>query len=268
MAEEQHAPAGQDLRTGQSDTVAVQKSDKEPVRDYFNGYWSDTKYILSGPARWNSQDWIEASVILGTSAVLYARDGKIMSWVQDNRSSSIDRLTHDVKRAGTLGLAATVGLGIYGAASGDVKAQNTFLLSTESFIITGAFVQALKHSTGRHRPYTGDSPASWSGPSMSGGRDSFPSGDASSAFAIASVVASEYDNAVVPPLVYGLSTMIAAGRVYHNAHWTSDAFLGSVIGYVTGKAIVASHRKAAERVVNIVPLIDNRMMGLALTGGI
>jgi membrane-associated phospholipid phosphatase len=206
-------------------------------------------------------------VVLGTSGILYARDEKIMSWVQDNKSSTLNRTVYDVKQAGILGLAATAGLGIYGFASGEEKARNTFLLSAESLIITGVFVQTLKHTTGRHRPYTGDPSNSWSGPTTRGSHASFPSGDASSAFAIASVVASEYDNAVVPPLVYGLSTLIAAGRVYNNAHWPSDVFLGSVIGYVTGKTIVATHQKTAKRDVNIAPLIDGEVTGLVLTCG-
>lgn len=265
MAEEQLPPAGQDLGTGQSDTGTAGKPVSEPVRDYVRWYWSDTKYILTGPARWNSRDRIEAIAVLGTAAVLYVRDEKIMSWVQDNRNSASTHLVYNVKQAGILGLAATAGLGIYGFASGDEKARNTFLLSAESLIITGLFVQTLKHTTGRHRPYTGDPANTWSGWSTRGRYASFPSGDASSAFALASVVASEYDNAVVPPLVYGLSTLIAAGRVYNNAHWPSDVFLGSVIGYITGKTIVATHQKNAQRVVNIAPLIGDEVTGLVLT---
>jgi membrane-associated phospholipid phosphatase len=160
-----------------------------------------------------------------------------------------------------------VGLGLYGYIAGDGKAKNTFLLSTESFIVTGVFAQILKRSTGRHRPYTGDSHDTWSGPSISGQNDhlSFPSGDASSAFAIASVIASEYNNWVVPPLVYTASTLIALSRVHNNGHWSSDAFVGSAIGYFTGKAIIASHRDGKESNLSIAPMIEEKDLGFVVT---
>jgi membrane-associated phospholipid phosphatase len=235
-------------------------------REYFIGYWTDTKNILTSPARWDSSDWIEASLVVGAAIGLYTQDEKIQTWVQENRNPSRSRFVDDVKRAGTLGIAALGGLGVYGFTVKDEKAKSTFLLSTESFLLTGAFVQTLKHLTGRHRPYTGDPPDTFSGPGWSsqGGRDSFPSGDASSAFAIASVVASEYDNIVVPPLVYTLSTLIALGRVYNNAHWSSDIFIGSAIGYYTGKAIVASHRNNA-KIISLAPILDGKTTGVMVS---
>jgi membrane-associated phospholipid phosphatase len=92
---------------------------------------------------------------------------------------------------------------------------------------------------------------------------SFPSGDASTAFAIASVVASEYDNMFVPPIVYGISTLVALQRVYTNAHWASDVFVASAIGYFTGKAVVASHSKKSN--LSFVPWIDGQDMGVMVT---
>ena len=94
---------------------------------------------------------------------------------------------------------------------------------------------------------------------------SFPSGDASSAFAIASVVASEYDNIVVPALVYTTASLIALERVYNNAHWSSDVFVGSAIGYFTGKAIETSHWNASGSKLSVVPLLDAKEVGLLVT---
>ena len=160
-----------------------------------------------------------------------------------------------------------MGLGVYGYVASDDKAKTTFLLSTESFVITGVFVQVLKHATGRHRPETGDSHDTWSGPVLSGksGDLSFPSGDASTAFSIATVVATEYDNLIVPPLVYGISTLVALGRVQNNAHWSSDVFVASAIGYFTGKAVVASHSGGKVNKLSIAPMIDGNDMGVLIT---
>ena len=162
-----------------------------------------------------------------------------------------------------LSFPALVGLGAYGFAFSNDKARTTFLLSTESMIVTSAFVESLKHTTGRHRPYTGDHYDTWSGFTSKGPYLSFPSGDASNAFALATVVASEYDNMLIPPLVYGAATLVALERVYNNVHWSTDVFVGSAIGYFTGKAIVASHMKQSN--LSFAPLVDGKERGVLIT---
>jgi hypothetical protein len=257
-------------------TVQTQKEDcyinKKPSdrevnldKEYFTGYWTDTKNILTSPSRWETTDWIKASAILGISIGLYTQDGKIQTWVQKNKNDTNSHLADDASTTFRYAIPVLGGLGLYGYIAEDERAKRTFLLSTESVIITGVFVQTLKHSTGRHRPNTGDPYDTWSGPTMKGSYLSFPSGDASTAFAIASVVASEYDNIVVPTLAYTAASLIALERVYNNAHWSSDVFVGSAIGYFTGKAIVASHRNVCKSNLSVVPLIDAKGVGLLVT---
>jgi membrane-associated phospholipid phosphatase len=265
------AIAFDNLSTAESTTLIQTSSQKStPVvlnSEYFTGYWTDTKNILTSPARWNSSDWLEASLIMGTAVGLYTQDDKIRTWVQKNKNTTTANLADDTKKIFSLSLPAVVGLGVYGYAASDDKAKTTFLLSTESFVITGVFVQVLKRSTGRHRPYTGDSHDTWSGPVLSGksGYLSFPSGDPSTAFSIATVVATEYDNMFVPPLVYGISTLVALERVHNNAHWSSDVFVAAAIGYFTGKAVVASHAGNKDNTLSIAPMIDGNDKGVLIT---
>jgi hypothetical protein len=132
-------------------------------KDYFTGYLTDTRDILTSPARWDKYDWLKASLIMGVAVGLYTQDDKIKSSVQDHKNTTKDDLADNAKKLFRLTLPAVVGLGIYGYVAPDEKAKTTFLLSTESFVITGVFVQTLKYSTGRHRPDTGDPHDTWSG---------------------------------------------------------------------------------------------------------
>jgi membrane-associated phospholipid phosphatase len=232
-------------------------------KDYFIGYLKDTKNIITSPARWDKYDWLTAAIITGIAVGLYTQDQHIQNWVRDNKNDSTQKVADDIKKISTFSIVALAGLGAYGYIAPDAKAKTTFLLSVESFIVTGVFVQTLKYTTGRSRPYTGDPYNTWNGWSTQDEHHSFPSGDPSSAFAIASVVASEYDNWFVPPLVYGLSTLIALERVHNDAHWSSDVFVGSVIGYFTGKAVVASHAK--QRSLSFEPFIDGNDKGVMVT---
>jgi len=260
--------AADNLSTAESTTLIPPSSHKSQAvelnKEYFVGYWTDTKNILTAPWRWDSSDWLEASLVMGTGVILYTQDDKIKTWFQKNKDSTKDNLAKDAKKLYSLFLPAVAGFGIYGYVAPDEKAKTTFLLSIESFLLTGAFVQTLKYTTGRHRPYTGDPHDTWSGPTTKDEWHSFPSGDASTAFSIASVIASEYPNIVVQSLVYGVSGLIGLQRIYANGHWASDVFIGSAIGYYTGKAIVASHSNKESK-VSISPLIDDHNRGVLIT---
>jgi membrane-associated phospholipid phosphatase len=236
-------------------------------KEYFADCWRDTKNIVTSPGRWDSSDWITASTIMGVSLGLYTQDDKIKTWVQKNKNSFTSHTADDAATIYRYSIPALAGLGVYGYLAADNKAKSTFLLGAESAIITAVFVQTLKRSTGRHRPYTGDSHDTWSGPTLFGHNDrlSFPSGDASTAFAMASVVASEYDNRVVPPLVYTASVLVAFERVHNNVHWSTDVFLGSAIGYFTGKSVVRYHRGKTSSNFSIAPMVDSRDKGIMVT---
>lgn len=214
--------------------------------DYFEGYVSDIKNILTSPSHWERSDWIKASLIAGITTGLYTQDQKIQDWVQENRSTTSDKISEFANPFGD-GRYTLPGLGalyLYGHFFEDEKAQRTALLSLESFVVSGLFVQIMKFIGHRHRPSSGDPYNIWDGPGFSTSNLSFPSGHSSSAFAIATVIASEYrDKAFIPPLVYGIATLTALSRVNDNAHWASDVFFGAIVGYFTAKAIIAQNNK-------------------------
>lgn len=61
---------------------------------------------------------------------------------------------------------------------------------------------------------------------------SFPSGHAAGAFSVATVVAMRYHrHRWVPWAVYGFATAVGLSRVTTLAHFPSDVFLGSALGY-------------------------------------
>jgi hypothetical protein len=238
-------------------------------RDYFNGYFTDFKNIITSPARWDKSDWITAVAVTGVAVGLYDNDAKIQKWVLDHRTTTTNNIGDDATLAGNGALTVPIvgGMYLYGYVADDGKMRKTSLLSVESFVLTGVFVQVLKHATGRHRPYTDDGPNAWDGPRLhnSGANMSFPSGHASSAFSVATVIASEYDNIIVPTLAYGVATITALNRVSHNAHWSSDIFVGSAIGYFTGKAVVASHRGGGDGRLSLAPMVIGDNVGMGIT---
>src|SRR5207237_4670245 len=108
-------------------------------------------------------------------------------------------------------------------------------LGTEAELDTELVVQALKFITNRTRPNLAD-------------HRSFPSGHAASAFALASVLSSEYHN---KPLVvfgsYGFATAVSLARVGGLNHFPSDVVAGAVIGELIGRYVVHHHAVLAEQ---------------------
>ncbi len=258
--------AGSAIKSSPAETAApnAQQGTGTPAKpsvtfnmDYVKGYWTDFANMVTSPARWDGWDWATAALVTGATVALYENDTKIQKWVLDNKTKTSSDIGDKVTLLGSGYLTAGLvgGMYLYGHVAEDSKAVETALLSVESFALTGVFVQVIKRAAGRHRPYTGDPYNTWGGPSLASSNDSFPSGHSSSAFAVASVIAMEYDNYIVPPLAYGVAAITGYNRMQHNAHWASDVFAGAAIGYFTGKAIVASHRNKDSR-ISFSPLLD------------
>jgi hypothetical protein len=237
-------------------------------KDYWKGYVTDTKSILASPLSWQRADWIKASLVAGITLGLYAYDEDIQHRVQENRNDTSDDIAKIAKifGDGKYTLPPLAGLYIYGHFSEKSKAQRVALLSFESFVLSGIFTQFIKFAGHRHRPSSGDPPDTWDGPGFSTSDRSFPSGHAQAAFSISTIIASEYSNVkCVPALAYGLATLTALSRVNDNAHWASDVFVGSAIGYFTAKAIVRRHAKNRGNNLIVLPLLDSKHTGLLVS---
>lgn len=215
-----------------------------PAWAYWKGYIEDTGEIITSPARWEGSDWIKASLVLGMTAGFYALDQEIRDWVQDSRNGTSDDISTVFEKVGN-GLYLLPSLGVfylYGHFSDDGKARRAALLSLESLVLSGVFTNVLKYSTHRHRPNSGDPYDTWDGPGLSTSNLSFPSGHATTAFSVLTVIASEYgEHTVVPIIAYSAAALAAISRVHDDKHWASDVFFGSAIGYFTARAVLRFH---------------------------
>ncbi len=226
--------------------------------DYLAGFITDTRDILTSPLRWGKAGWIKASIAAGITLGLYSYDGKIQDWVQDHRNSASDKIANYAEPFGNgmFILPSLGGLYLYSHFYQDERAGRVALLGLKSVVISGLITNTIKFAGHRHRPDSGDGRDVWDGPGLSASDLSFPSGHATSAFSLASVVASEYEEkAYVPPLSYGIAALTALSRINDNKHWASDVFMGSVIGYATGKTVYALQRSRDTR-LSVLPFIE------------
>ncbi len=184
----------------------------------------------------------------GTAGLIYA-DPHIMPWVRSHQGNLDD--FNDVFDAYiSTGEVAAIPASLLavGYVRHDPYQVSTALLCADAYA-DGAMVDlATKAITRRERPSDVPAGKPFTGTFFSGNESpfkgsSFPSGHAVGAFSVATVVARRYSNhRWVPWTVYGFATVIGLSRISDEAHFPSDVFLGSVIGYTVARYQTLSPR--------------------------
>lgn len=172
---------------------------------------------------------ITSSLLFGTSLLL---DKPIQNTVNNNRNSYLDDFTNYANYGGSKKLVIPVNALLL--SSGFLFNNETLkTTSWNAFKSIGAAALAtelMKLSFSRARPYKHQgpyhfNPISWRNNTYK----SLPSGHTSLAFAFITPYAEEYSR-----WLYAIPLSVAFSRVYKNDHWTSDAILGSIIGFTAG----------------------------------
>lgn len=210
----------------------------------------DLQAVAKAPAT----EW--KKVALGATAVGAALlvDDEIARIARNNDSHAMNESTRAVEPFGGGHSDKVIGAFLlYGVAAKNDRARAVaFDAIVSSVFASKAITPAIKQLTGRDRPNRED-------------RDSFPSNHATQAFAVASVIASHYDDRPwVRWVAYGIATGVGVSRVYHEAHWTSDVIAGAGIGALVGHTVAATNR--SERALwRITPVIDDERKGAVVS---
>jgi membrane-associated phospholipid phosphatase len=207
-------------------------------------YLDDASALVTAPFSWNAGDRTRAAGALVLVGGLMVFDTRIASESQERRSS----LTNSISKA-TTGLGSVDAFYLSGGliASGFAFHDSHLTLmgreAIEASVFSGLISNALKPVFGRVRPALAGNQTTFEPGS---GNYSFPSGHATEAFAVASVVASRSSGWLVPTLAYTAASLVAFDRVNDRAHFPSDVAAGAVIGAVVGRFIVHRHERTME----------------------
>ena len=229
----------------------------------------DTLATLGAPLHWNGKDWLAfGGIAAGVAAVSLAFDTPMRDKTQSHQTSTLDELTRVVEPFGAQYSWAVVGAyGVAGFIFHDADAKNIFFDSAiASVLAAGIITPTLKLVIGRERP--NESMSSTSFHPLSGSDNSFPSGHATQAFAVASVISAHSDEVWVSVAAYTIAGLVGFARVYHNAHWTSDVTAGALIGTFVGRGVVALNKKlrsgAGTVRIGFAPFVSDHVRGMQL----
>src|SRR5262245_61512505 len=171
------------------------------------------------------------------SAALISTDNKTAEFLPNTEDQK--KWSARVSKSGATStlLAASGGTYLIGKITGNRHVQETGLLALHALGHSQVVPGVVKQLTNRLRPIgLNGSAGFWNG------GDSFPSGHASTTFAVATVFAYEYrERPLVPIVAYTVASSVAASRVAAQRHWLSDIVVGGSMGFLVGRYVYKRH---------------------------
>lgn len=205
-------------------------------------YWDDVRALFLAPFHWGPEDqkrFVGTVFVIGTVMVF---DSRLAHESQERRSGFTDDVANATNGFGSEGAwAVSGGLLLTGIVFHDQHFTTMGREAIEASIFAGLITTILQPVIGRERPGTSDNETLFKPLSNN---HSFPSGHATLAFAVASVVAARSPGWFWPTLAYTTASLVAFDRVNYRAHFPSDVVAGAAIGISVARFIVHRHQRS------------------------
>lgn len=217
-------------------------------------YISDGWHILSSPARLNRKSAWRLSAVLAAGGLIYAFDQKILdgyrrSWEHPAYKffAKTGEALEPMGQIEKMNPYCVVGFAV-GYVFKINRLQKASIQIIESLSIASGFKQIIREIVGRARPSENLGPRFFK---FTKG-ESFPSGHASNAFQVATILSYHVNYLPFTLICYGLATSIGFWRIDNSLHWASDVFLGAAYGTAVSTALIKFHEK---RKIKVIPKI-------------
>ena len=214
------------------------KSGRPDFTSHIKDFVEDQKQIWTSPSRIRLADAPWLVPLAGITAGLFVTDRQYSASLSQNPTT----LSH-YKTFSDYGVASLIGAGaglyVLSFPTHNEHWRETGFLAGEAALNSLVAVEALKYSLGRQRPYQGNG----SGSFFQGGT-SFPSEHSAAAWAIAGVIAHEYQGTLPRLFAYGMASAVSFSRVHARQHFPSDVLVGSVLGYLVSQNVYRRHHDA------------------------
>ena len=210
------------------------------LKDEAKRYARDAVAFVKAPLYWKTKNWVKAggaAVIVGG---LILADQDIDREAQKLRSSTTNHISSWTAPLGEeYGFAISAGLFGIGLAFDHENLRDTGREAVEAAFLGFVLNQlVLKRAFGRERIEDSNGRTVFV-PGSS--HDSFPSGHTTTAFAIASVIATRSKGWPIPVIAYAAAALVALDRINTRDHFASDVVAGAFLGTTIGRFLVKRH---------------------------
>ena len=228
----------------------------------FHQFWNESLTFAQQPLHWQGDDWLKIGIAALSTAAVMQVDQPIKDAAMRDQSYLNSAVVKGGKFYGEIYPAAIVagGFGLYGYLADNQPAKKIAFETVQTVLYAGAITTVLKIAIGRARPFTDKGIATFQ-PFKPFNDDfhSFPSGHATMAFSLSTVLANNTHSIPLKILAYLPAVITCGARVYENAHWTSDVLAGAAIGYFVGNWVSNHHENNEEPKVTFTPPFNLRI---------
>jgi hypothetical protein len=211
-------------------------------------YASDSVALVKAPADWNKAEWerLGGCALLVGGLMFFDKD--VDRAAQKQRSPFTDRLAGVTAALGDqYGFHVSGALLIAGALFNHENMRESGRDAIEAGVLAYVLDTLVKRAVGRERPSESNGRTVF----VPGSRhDSFPSGHATEAFAVASVISARSKSWIIPVIAYSAATIVAIDRVNTRDHFASDVLAGAFLGSAVGHFIVNRHGEKEKGVLS------------------
>lgn len=214
-------------------------------RVYGGTLLQDAKHVVIFPTYFDSRKWLLFGGAVGSLFVISAFDDDIQDAIQRNRNKVTDKAASIINPFGFQAAYAVIaGIYLQGVFAHNAKSKVVALDAIAASVVSwGVGATLLKIITGRARPEKNEGQYHFDPFSTNGEDNSFPSGHATQAFALAAVLSSHYHSKWVWIPAYTFAGLVGLARMDKNRHWASDVVGGALLGTVVGKEFVVYNRR-------------------------
>lgn len=250
------------------DTISSITAKSEEKIWFLKALLQDEKKLWTSPVKIINKEKVFWTPVLGATILALSRDEKIYAEFKSFQAkhSWVSKVSPIITLGGeNITVISTSALFLIGGlAFHNEKAKQTGILTIEALTHAGIIVTLGKYFTGRQRPScnSGKDYWHWFPSSLKAFKkgysqaryDAFPSGHTIAAWSMATVIAKQYRNIrIIPIICYTLATGVGLSRITQDAHWMSDVIIGGALGYSIGSFVV---RERADTKFSILPVTD------------
>lgn len=233
----------------------TQKERKQERKLYSLSQFGRESYLfLRQPLIYTGGDWLKVGALFAGTALLTFADEPLYNATQGRQRYYYSYPVVAGRVYGewySIGGVAAV-FGTYGLIARDTAAKKIAIELLQAGIYSEAITEIFKVIVGRARPYMNKGSGTFHPFDISNDYNSFPSGHATSAFALSTVMSRHANTIGLKILAYVPAGLTVYSRIYQNKHWVSDELLGAGIGFFVGNWVVDLHEAKRHRInVNV-----------------
>lgn len=204
----------------------------------------ETVQFVKQPTNWEGNDWLKLGLAGTATFLMIQADQPIRDFVKNNPGLEKSAPIEFGRMYGELyAPVAIAGLfGIHSLINEDKSSRKIAFEILQTTFYAGAITTVLKLAFGRARPFVEDGSKSFGNWFILDDTfHSLPSGHATVAFSISTVLANNTKSDLLKIIAYVPAVLTAISRVYQDKHWASDVLLGGIIGYAAGNWVTSKH---------------------------